>query len=40
MTIETLFGPETVRKKATSLRLKVIRPIYESLKVADRKSVV
>lgn len=35
MTIETLFGPEPVRKKAKSLRLKVIRPIYESLKVAE-----
>lgn len=35
MTIETLFGPEGDHKKRGALRLKVIRPIYESLKVAE-----
>lgn len=35
MTIETLFGPVPARKKPKPLRLKVIRPIYESLKVAE-----
>jgi DNA repair protein RadC len=35
MTIDTLFGPEMGRQKAKPLRLKVIRPIYESLKVGE-----
>lgn len=35
MTTETLFGPKPIGKKGKTLRLKVIRPIYESLKVAE-----
>jgi DNA repair protein RadC len=35
MTIETLFGPVPARRKARALRLKVIRPVYETLKVAE-----
>ena len=35
MTIETLFGPVPLGRKAKPLRLKVIRPVYESLKVAE-----
>ncbi len=35
MTIETLFGPVPAQRKAKTLRLKVIRPVYESLKVAE-----
>ncbi len=35
MTIETLFGPEAVRSKTKSIRLRVIRLVFESLKVAE-----
>ena len=35
MTIDNLFGPE---KKRKPLRLKVIRPIYESLKITEAAS--
>ncbi len=35
MTIDNLFGPEKKRAKGKALRLRVIRPVYESLKVGE-----
>lgn len=35
MTIESLFPPEPRRKKVKSLRLKVIHPVYQTMKVAE-----
>lgn len=35
MTIDTLFGPIPSSKRQRSLRLKIIRPVYESLKIND-----
>lgn len=38
MTVETLFGPVLTAKKAKPLRLKVIKPIFQRLKVSEAAS--
>lgn len=35
MTIETLFGPETVKQKPKSIRFKVIKAVYETMTIRD-----
>jgi DNA repair protein RadC len=35
MTLDTLFGPEKVGEKYPPLRMKVIRPLYESLEISE-----
>lgn len=35
MTIETLFGPETVAQKPKSIRFKVIKAVYETITIRD-----
>jgi len=35
MTIETLFGPETVVPKSKSIRFKVIKAVYETITIRD-----
>lgn len=35
MTIETLFGPETVMQKTKSIRFKVIKAVYETITIRD-----
>jgi len=35
MTIETLFGPETVAQKSKSIRFKVIKAVYETITIRD-----
>jgi DNA repair protein RadC len=39
MTIDTLFGPETIPAKIRTIRFKVIKPVYETLKVRDEVTV-
>lgn len=35
MTIDTLFGPEPPRTKPKSLRLRIIHPVFQTMKVAE-----
>jgi DNA repair protein RadC len=35
MTIDTLFGPETVPTKPRSIKFRVIKPVFETLKVSE-----
>jgi DNA repair protein RadC len=39
MTIDTLFGPEEIPPKTRTIRFKIIKPVYETLKVRDEVTV-
>ena len=39
MTIDTLFGTPAKNKKAKPLRLRVIKPIFESLKISEEAAL-